>query len=181
MARGPRNDASSPLDLLHRAGPRADSLFVRNLGDARLTPRQFAVLRAVAQANGLSQTDIMLSTGIDRSSTAELVRRLVSHGALQRRRTKRDARVYAVRLTPKGRELLAVGETAARAADEILLSLVPAALRSAFLEALQSVGFVRIQRERLNSSDRQSADSIAHGGTHRFSHDHLPRSRAWRR
>src|ERR1700716_3358165 len=139
MARGPGDHVSSPLDLLHRAGLRADGLFVRNGGRVQLPPRQYAVLRSVAQANGLSQTDIMLATGIDRSSTAELVRRLVSHGALLRRRTKRDTRVYAVRLTQKGRELLAVGEPAARAADEVLLSLVPAALRSAFLEALRLV------------------------------------------
>jgi DNA-binding MarR family transcriptional regulator len=143
MARGPKNDHSSTLELLHRAGMRVDSLFVRNLGGVQLTPRQYAVLRSVAQANGLSQTDIMLATGIDRSSTAELVRRLVSHGALLRRRTKRDARVYAVRLTTKGRELLAQGEPAARAADEILLSLVPASLRPAFLEALKIVATSR--------------------------------------
>jgi DNA-binding MarR family transcriptional regulator len=143
MARGPRKDVSSPLDLLHRAGLRADSLFVRNLGRVQLTPRQYAVLRSVAQANGLSQTDIMLATGIDRSSTAELVRRLVTHGALVRRRTKRDTRVYAVRLTLKGRELLAVGDPAARAADEVLLSLIPAERRSAFLEALRLVALSR--------------------------------------
>jgi hypothetical protein len=50
----------------------------RNWPGAQLCPRparpyrQYAVLRSVAQANGLSQTD-MLATGIDRSSTAELV------------------------------------------------------------------------------------------------------------
>jgi DNA-binding MarR family transcriptional regulator len=102
-----------------------------------LTPRQYAVLRAVSQENGLSQTAIMAATGIDRSSTAELVRRLVSFGALQRRRTKRDARQYAVRLTPKGRDLVAVGQEAARLADVSLLSRLPLALRSPFLEALK--------------------------------------------
>ena len=50
------------------------------LRDADLTPRQFAILQAVADKSGLSQTDIMAATGIDRSSTAELVRRLVTNG-----------------------------------------------------------------------------------------------------
>ncbi len=137
MGHSPSTDFSSPLDLLHRAGVQADSLFLRHVGDARLTPRQFAVLKAVSQADGLNQTAIMAATGIDRSSTAELVRRLVSLGALQRRRKKRDARQYAVRLTPKGRELVMLGGRAARQADETLLSRMPRQLRVPFLEALE--------------------------------------------
>src|SRR5262245_63343290 len=105
MPQAPATAAASPLQsalhLLHRAGQRADGLFAGHVGNS-LTPRQFAVLQAVAEADGLSQTGIMAATGIDRSSTADLVRRLVSHGWLQRRRTKRDARAYAVRLTSDG-------------------------------------------------------------------------------
>jgi len=84
--------AISPIHLLHRASQRADGLFASNVRDPNLTPRQFAILQAVADKSGLSQTDIMAATGIDRSSTAELVRRLVTNGCLQRRRTRRDAR-----------------------------------------------------------------------------------------
>jgi DNA-binding MarR family transcriptional regulator len=138
MAQG-KTARLSPLHLLYRAGQRADSLFARNVGDARLTPRQFAVLLAVAEADGLSQTAIMAATGIDRSSTAELVRRLASGGMLQRRRTRRDARLYAVRLTPRGRQLLSLGEPAARATDESLLSRISPARRAAFLEALSMI------------------------------------------
>src|SRR5262249_60709714 len=99
--------SSSPLHLLHRAGQRADQLFARHVGDYGFTPRQFAVLKAVADADGLSQTAIMIATGIDRSGTAELVRRLGLHGLLTPRRTRKDARGYAVRLRPAGRNRLA--------------------------------------------------------------------------
>jgi DNA-binding MarR family transcriptional regulator len=136
MAQSPSKDHSSPLDLLHRVCLKADNLFARNIGEVRLTPRQYAVLRAVAQADGLNQMAIMAATGIDKSTTAEVVRRLVSNGALQRRRKKRDARQYAVRLTATGREVLAKGELAARAADEALLLGVAPALRTCLLEAL---------------------------------------------
>ena len=132
-------EAISLLELLHRASQRADSSFACNVGDSGLTPRQFAVLRAVSEADGLSQTDIMTATGIDRSSTADLVGRLVASGCLQRRRTRRDARVYAVRLTPRGRQMLAIGTPAARAADQALLLLVPQAQRSAFVKALSLI------------------------------------------
>ncbi len=129
----------SLLHLLHRASQQADNLFARNVGETGLTPRQFAVLQAVSENDGLSQTDIMAATGIDRSSTADLVGRLVTSGCLQRRRTRRDARVYAVRLTTKGRQLLAIGVPAAATADQALSALLPQAQRLAFLQALNLI------------------------------------------
>lgn len=127
---------SSPIHLLHRASQRADSLFARQVATGGLTPRQFAVLQAVSQRSGLSQTDIMAATGIDRSTTAVLVRRLVSDGCLQRRRTRQDTRAYSVRLTPVGQQMLTREEPAVRAAEEVLLSPIPRAERAAFLKAL---------------------------------------------
>ena len=138
MVRGSKT-LSSPLHLLHRAGQRADFLFAHHVGNHNFTPRQFAVLQAVANADGLSQTAIMTATGIDRSGTAELVRRLVASGLLQRRRTKQDARVYAVRITPQGRKMLSLGERAARAAGTQLLASIPRRQRATFVAALSSI------------------------------------------
>ena len=86
--------------------------------------------------DGLSQTDIMAATGIDRSSTAELVRTLVKNGCLKRRRTRRDARVYAVRITPSGRQMLETGISAIGAAEGELLLPVPEKQRSVLLKLL---------------------------------------------
>jgi DNA-binding MarR family transcriptional regulator len=133
----PASPLFSPLHLLHRASQRADGLFARRTSD--LTPRQFVVLLAVAGKNGLSQTDIMAATGIDRSSTAELVRTLVTNGCLKRRRTRRDARVYAVRITPSGRQMLETGISATRAAEKELLLPVPEKQRSVLLKLLMLV------------------------------------------
>jgi DNA-binding MarR family transcriptional regulator len=135
MPRGAKS-LSSHIHLLHRASQRADGLFALHVAGAELTPRQFAVLEAVAGQSGLSQTDIMAATGIDRSSTAELVRRLVTNGCLQRRRTRRDARIYSVRITGRGREMLAIGASATRAAEDALLLPVPEKQQQAFLEGL---------------------------------------------
>lgn len=131
----------SALHLLHRAGQKADSLFAGHVSNA-LTPRQFAILQAVAEADGLSQTGIMAATGIDRSSTADLVGRLVSHGWLQRRRTKRDARLYAVRLTQEGRRVWSHAVPAARATEQNLLSYLEPTERAAFIKALATIAAV---------------------------------------
>ena len=68
-----RLDRSS-LHLLHRAGQRAGEVFAREMG-SDLTPRQYAVLASVAKSEGLSQTDLVAATGIDRSTLADVVRR----------------------------------------------------------------------------------------------------------
>jgi DNA-binding MarR family transcriptional regulator len=107
--------------LLHRASRVADGVFGRLVGSA-LTPRQFVVLATVAENEGLNQMAIMEATGIDRSSVAELVERLVKRKLLQRRRTKRDARSYSVRLTTNAQKLLREMLRAAREADDAVLT-----------------------------------------------------------
>ena len=160
MAKGSTSTLSAPLHLLHRAAQRADSLFARHVGDVDLTPRQFAVLEAVSQADGLNQSAIVAATGIDRSSTADLVRRMVSMGLLQRRRTKRDARSYAVRLTREGRKALSSGERAARATNDALLSLIPSVHRAVFVDALKTMALgEREQRAQAPTTISRERDS----------------------
>jgi DNA-binding MarR family transcriptional regulator len=60
------------------------------------------VLQAVAELDASSQTDIVSATGIDRSSMADLVKRLVGYGWLRLRHTKGDAQSYVVSLTKEG-------------------------------------------------------------------------------
>ena len=71
---------NSALHLLHRAGQRADELFSATMGESDLTPRQFAVLKTVAKSEDLSQTALVQQTGIDRSTLADIVRRLIKKG-----------------------------------------------------------------------------------------------------
>ncbi|NJO34345.1 MAG: MarR family transcriptional regulator [Rhodospirillales bacterium] len=74
---------ASALHLLHRAGQCAEVLFTNEAAKADLTPRQFAVLVCVAQNPDVSQTGLVEQTGVDRSTLADVVRRLVKKGLLQ--------------------------------------------------------------------------------------------------
>ena len=130
---------TSALHLLHRAGQCADELFTIHLGQSDLTPRQFAVLAAVSNSDEPSQTTLVEMTGIDRSTLAEIVRRLVSRGLLARRRTRQDARMYAVRLTADGQAVLKKAEPAAKATDTRLLSAIPQGERQVFIQALNRI------------------------------------------
>src|SRR3990170_7063154 len=108
----------SPIHLLHRAGQCAGDIFASEMGDTDLTPRQFAVLLSVSLNEGLSQTDLVEQTGVDRSTLADIVRRMLKKGLLQRRRTKEDARAYSVKLTEEGRRAMKAAEPVVKRVDE---------------------------------------------------------------
>jgi MarR family transcriptional regulator, temperature-dependent positive regulator of motility len=130
--------ARSPVHLLHRAGQCAEELFQAEIGDADLTARQLAVLTAVAEEEGLSQTGIVERTGIDRSTLADIVRRLSKKGLLQRRRTREDARAYAVKLTGEGEKLLRKVGPAAKKVDQRILQAMGGG-KDDFLDRLQGM------------------------------------------
>lgn len=129
----------SPLHLLHRAGQCAGDVFEAETSDTNLTPRQFAVLSTVAQEEGLSQTDLVERTGVDRSTLADIVRRMLKKGLLQRRRTKEDARAYAVRLTEEGWRILRASEPLVKMVDDKILSALPPKNRDQFLSDLAMI------------------------------------------
>ena len=137
----------SPIHLLHRAGQCAGDIFQAEMGGGDLTPRQYAVLVTVAQHEGLSQTHLVERTGIDRSTLADVVRRMLKKGLLQRRRTKEDARAYAVKLTDEGWRALKTADPVAKRVDERLLSSLPSAQRERFLHDLNSIVLALTSRE----------------------------------
>ena len=129
----------SPVHLLHRAHQAVDHLFDAGMKANGLTARQLAVLVTVSQNEGLSQTDIVERTGVDRSTLADVVKRLKRKGLLQRRRTKEDARAYAVTLTEQGKQVLRAAEPLERRVDERILDALPAKRRAEFMDALASI------------------------------------------
>jgi DNA-binding MarR family transcriptional regulator len=139
QAQGPSQLSCSAIHLLHRAGQCAGDLFSEEVALGDVTPRQYVVLFAVAQREGLSQTDLVACTGIDRSTLADIVHRMLKKGFLTRRRTRADARLYSVRLTDKGREALEAAELAAKSAEERLLAPLDSDKRRLFLETLSQI------------------------------------------
>lgn len=132
--------------LIRRANQLVDETFLilarkhPLLDEFEVTARQLAVILVVAAERGLSQTRICELTGIDRSTLADIVRRLVKRGILARRRTKEDARMYAVGLTDIGESILKAGVQAADAVEEkILAALGSETARDSFISQLDKV------------------------------------------
>jgi len=104
-----------------------------------MTPRQYAVLKAVEGVQEPSQNDVVAMTGIDRSTIADIARRLVERGWLQRRRTRRDARMYALKLTARGQTALRQASPNAQATDDQLLAPLTPGERTQFLDSLEKI------------------------------------------
>jgi DNA-binding MarR family transcriptional regulator len=101
-----------------------------------LTHRQFTVLLAVDANDGKSQTELVKLTGIDRSTLADLVARLLAQGYLQRKRTKDDGRTNAIRITTVGKKMLKMAQPGADEVDKQLLSLISSSERKSFIDNL---------------------------------------------
>jgi DNA-binding MarR family transcriptional regulator len=128
---------ASPSHLLHRALQLALDIYALDGDTGGLTQRQFAVLCAVADDEGLSQTGLVRATGIDRSTLADMVARMISKGLLARERSVADARANTVRLTEFGRAALKSAAPRVEAADQRLLDLLGAKKREAFMDSLR--------------------------------------------
>ena len=90
----------------------------------------------MSQKSGLTQTDLVRATGIDRSTLADLVSRMTVKGLLDREKSSIDARAKAVRLSPKGQEALDAARPRVEAADKRIMALLPKGKRDGFLELL---------------------------------------------
>ena len=114
------------LQTIHHAGQAATTIFAEHIGDTDITIRQVALMAAIKDDPGASQTKLVGATGVDRSTLAEMTRRVVKKGWATRRRTKDDARTYAVNLTPDGLAILAKGKSAVAKTEKALVEKFPA-------------------------------------------------------
>jgi len=149
--------ASSAAHLLHRAEQLATDRFTQLVGDS-VTLRQFAVLAAIAEDPGLSQTDLVRSTGVDRSTMAEMLNRMEKRGWVSRATSETDARAVSVRLAATGSQILAAATQHARAADAAILDLLPRTKRRAFLNTLMKLA--KLADEAAAKAERETRKTL---------------------
>ena len=133
------NVNKSLLHMLRRAEQYAVDLYAEEVGPKGLTPRQFIVLLAIDNNEGISQTELVAKTGIDRSTLADLVARLIRKGHVQRRRTKEDARANSIRLSAAGRRVLEATHSGATNVNKRLLAALPTESRKSFVAGLEGI------------------------------------------
>jgi DNA-binding MarR family transcriptional regulator len=129
----------SPSHLLHRALQLALDVYAEETGPGAVTQRQYAVLAAVAAHEGLTQTDLVRATGIDRSTLADMISRMIAKGLLDRARSEIDARANTVRLSEDGRAALERARPQVEAADARILAYLSSGKRDGFITLLKDL------------------------------------------
>ena len=131
--------STSTLHLLHRVHQCAGELFQLHMNGIDVTTTQYAVLVAAAERDGLSQQDIINATGIDRSTVSQVVQLLIRKGLLKRRRTRHDARAYAVSVTDTGHDVLKATEPIVGRIEEALIEALPPSRAKLFVANLRTI------------------------------------------
>jgi DNA-binding MarR family transcriptional regulator len=114
---------TAPGHLLRRLQQVHREIWARE-SPPELTSVQFAVLNILADKPGIDQRMLGELGGMDRSTTAEIVRRLTARRLLARFPDAADARRNLLRLTPAGREARrAALPSAARVSEQLTHAL----------------------------------------------------------
>jgi DNA-binding MarR family transcriptional regulator len=114
--------------------------FRETLAPLALEPREFALLRTVGAAEGLSQQAAGERLQIPPSRMVAFVDALEARALLERRHNPLDRRARALYLTPTGRELLGRASVLATELERHLCAQLDAGEREQLLALLQRVG-----------------------------------------
>ncbi|MFQ5563132.1 MAG: MarR family winged helix-turn-helix transcriptional regulator [Parvularculaceae bacterium] len=148
---------NSPGHLLRRAQQYAHDLYAKEVGASGPTPRQFEVLHTVSKNEGLSQTDLVRATGIDRSTLADMIARMIKKGLLSRKRTKADARANAVSITSAGKRMLSSAMPRVAKAERAALAVLPKTQQSGFIRGLSAYAAALDKLENAASTPKKRA------------------------
>ncbi|MCE2889971.1 MAG: MarR family winged helix-turn-helix transcriptional regulator [Hyphomonadaceae bacterium] len=149
---------ASPSHLLHRAQQAAADLHVAALGANGLTQRQFAVLAVLAAQDGVSQSELVVRTGIDRSTLAEMVARMEAKGLTQRTKSVTDSRANSVTLTATGRAIYEEAMPKLAEVDAAVLARLPVNKRAGFVDLLTRLALPLAAVENAKSDAKKKKD-----------------------
>ncbi len=111
-----------PGFMLRRAHQIAVSVFLESTAELKITTTQFGVLVLLGHHHGVDQARVARLLGLDRSTTALVVRKLEARGLLTREQDLADRRRHRLAITVAGRGMLQKLQGPAEAARLALLS-----------------------------------------------------------
>jgi DNA-binding MarR family transcriptional regulator len=101
-----------------------------------MTPVQYGMLTVLAVNPGIDQTTLCQELGLDRTTTADVVKRLESRGYISRQIDPSDRRVRRAFLTAEGLRVMSVLQGGMAKSQERLLQPLSEADRSTFMRLL---------------------------------------------
>ncbi|MET0183224.1 MAG: MarR family transcriptional regulator [Caulobacterales bacterium] len=129
----------STSHLLHRAQQVAADRFAARARKSQISLRQFLVLVAIGEQPGASQSELVKMTSVDRSTLADMLKRLASLGLVEKTASEDDKRANTVILTDAGQAAIESAADDARKADDAILDILPKTKAKTFKATLQRI------------------------------------------
>ncbi len=124
---------------LRMAQEAAFQAFSRRSLEIGESPGRFATLTLIARNPGISQTELSLASGRDKSSVTPVVEDLVRRGLVERKRMDSDRRTYRLNVTPAGKKILTTLTRCARRHERNLDHVIGARDRKRFVQILKKI------------------------------------------
>lgn len=125
--------------VLRKAHQRATAIFLARIGEADLTPTQWAALVKLADTGGASQNHLGRLTAMDPATIQGVVRRLVDRRLIERAGDPGDRRRSMLRLTAAGLALVDRLRPNAHLVSRAILEPLDATERATLLRLLSAL------------------------------------------
>lgn len=114
-------------------------LFAEECGEYEITPVQFAILTILYSGTALDQITLSNSVGVDRTSGADVIRRLCGRQLVERIASKEDRRAKLVHITQEGRTLVRKMQPKMEQAQERFISPLDPSEQAKFIEMVEKI------------------------------------------
>lgn len=126
--------------LLRCAHQRATEVFYAVMAPFAVTPTQFAALAKIDDLGSVSQNRLGRLTAMDPATISGVIGRLTARGLVRQSRSRRDARLLRLALTPAGRTAIQRMKAVAAEVSRRTLEPLGPARSAALLRALSVIG-----------------------------------------
>ncbi|HEY4075176.1 MAG TPA: MarR family transcriptional regulator [Herbaspirillum sp.] len=131
--------SARPGYLVRRLNQIHASLFFEECKEFNVTPVQYGMLTAISALPGMDQTALGFELGLDRTNTADVLRRLEERGLVMREVSKQDGRVRNAFTTKEGEKIIKTMYPAMLRAQERLLEPLNEAENKKFMQLLHKI------------------------------------------
>jgi DNA-binding MarR family transcriptional regulator len=127
---------SRPGFLVRRLNQIHYAIFLEECKEFNITPVQYGMQTALSVQPGLDQKALGHELGLDRTNTADVLKRLEERGLVKRKQSAEDGRVKNAFNTAKGERITRAMHASMQAAQQRLLAPLNEADKKKFMELL---------------------------------------------
>jgi len=125
-----------PGFLIRRLNQIHVALFFESCKDFAITPVQYGLLTTLSERPGLDQTSLCAEVGVDRTTMADVLRRLEERGLVKREPSPADGRQKIANISSKGKRVMDEMYDAMREAQVQFLAPLEPKERSEFVRMM---------------------------------------------